>query len=217
MTTDLIAQIFSSHLSVGILAGFAAGFIVSELLPRGRRYKRKRASAFQRQAVRPVSPSPANSVGDAGQQLMIVLSSAFAARPILNRSEMKLYLRVRKLVSELNPGWTVMAQAPLGEMLRCEADDAFRCINSKRVDLLLVDEEFMPAHAIEYQGKGHHQSDAAARDAVKREALRRAGVGYHEVVGGQTTPADLRRLLETIVPPARAETLAAASDPATKV
>lgn len=39
----------------------------------------------------------------------------------------------------------------------------------------------------------------AARDAVKKEALRRAGIGYHEVVAGHTTPADLRRLIEKLV------------------
>lgn len=45
---------------------------------------------------------------------------------------------------------------------------------------------------IEYQGEGHHQSAAAARDAVKKEALRRAGVGYIEVTP-QHTAADLAR------------------------
>jgi hypothetical protein len=34
---------------------------------------------------------------------------------------------------------------------------------------------------------------------VKREALRRAGIGYHEVVAGHTTPSDLRRLVERLV------------------
>ena len=55
-------------------------------------------------------------------------------------------------------------------------------------------------HAIEYQGSGHHQSSAAARDAVKKEALRKAGIGYHEVVAGQTTAGELRRLVEKLVP-----------------
>ena len=39
---------------------------------------------------------------------------------------------------------------------------------------------------------------AAARDAVKREALRRAGVGYGEAVAGDT-PAELRRVVEWLV------------------
>jgi hypothetical protein len=45
----------------------------------------------------------------------------------------------------------------------------------------------------------HHQGTAAARDAVKKEALRRAGSGYYEVVAGQTTPSELRRLVEKLV------------------
>jgi hypothetical protein len=65
--------------------------------------------------------------------------------------------------------------------------------------MLLIDEHCHPRHAIEYQGGAHHQGSAAARDAVKKEALRRAGVGYHEVVAGQTTPSELRQLIERLV------------------
>ena len=92
-----------------------------------------------------------------------------------------------------------MAQVSLGEILRSKDADAYRCINSKRVDLLLVDGDCQPRHAIEYQGGAHHQGTAAARDAVKREALRRAGIGYHEVTAGQTTPTELRRLVEKLM------------------
>ena len=35
---------------------------------------------------------------------------------------------------------------------------------------------------------------------MKKEALRRAGIGYHEVVVGVTTPAELKRLVERLVP-----------------
>ena len=78
--------------------------------------------------------------------------------------------------------------------------DAYGCINSKRADRLLVDADCRARHAIEYQGTGHHQGSAAARDAVKKEALRKAGIGYHEVVAGQTTPKKLRLLVERLVP-----------------
>lgn len=44
--------------------------------------------------------------------------------------------------------------------------------------------------------KGAHAT--AARDAVKKEALRRAGIGYVEVVPGDT-PAELRRVVERLV------------------
>lgn len=62
-----------------------------------------------------------------------------------------------------------------------------------------MDENCRVVHAIEYQGTGHHQGTAAARDAVKREALRRAGIGCHEVVAGHTTPSELRALVEKLV------------------
>ena len=64
-----------------------------------------------------------------------------------------------------------------------------------------MDESARVVHALEYQGGGHHHGDcAAARDAVKKEALRKAGIGYHEVVAGQTTPSELRALVEKLVP-----------------
>jgi hypothetical protein len=104
------------------------------------------------------------------------------------------------MVIEMRPGWQVMAQVSLGEILRCEDKDAYLCINSKRVDLLIVDADCRPVHAIEYQGGGHYKGAhaTAARDAVKKEALRRAGIGYVEVIQGDT-PAELRREVERLV------------------
>jgi len=40
----------------------------------------------------------------------------------------------------------------------------------------------------------------AARDAVKKEALRKAGIGCHEIVADHTTPSELRALVEKLVP-----------------
>ena len=103
------------------------------------------------------------------------------------------------MVIACNPSWQVMAQVSLGEVLRSKDRAAYRCINSKRVDLLLMDGDCQPRHAIEYQGGAHYRGTAAARDAVKKEALRRAGIGYYEIVAGQTTPDDLRRLVDKLV------------------
>jgi hypothetical protein len=63
-----------------------------------------------------------------------------------------------------------------------------------------VDDECRPLHAIEYQGGAHFKGAhaTAARDADKKEALRRAGIGYVEVVAGDT-PAELRRVVERLV------------------
>jgi Protein of unknown function (DUF2726) len=136
---------------------------------------------------------------DAADQLRTVMGASFSVQALLNRSEARLFAELDPLVLARNPTWQVMAQVSLGEILRTPDRDAYACINSKRVDLLLVDGDCNPRHAIEYQGTGHHQGTAAARDAVKKEALRRAGIGYHEVIAGETTPSDLRRLVERLV------------------
>ncbi|QLC26962.1 DUF2726 domain-containing protein [Parasphingopyxis algicola] len=91
-----------------------------------------------------------------------------------------------------------MGQVSLGEILSSPDDDAYFAINSKRVDLLIVDADCRPLHAVEFQGAGHHTGkSAAARDAVKKEALRRAGIGYVEVVKGDT-PAEVREMVRKL-------------------
>jgi hypothetical protein len=144
---------------------------------------------------------PSQKLPDAADQLRTVMKADFKAQPLLNKSEARLFKAMDKMVLELAPpGWQVMAQVSLGEILRCEDKDAYACINAKRVDLLIVDADCEPIHAIEYQGGAHFKGAhaTAARDAVKKEALRRAGIGYVEVVAGDT-PAELRRLVERLV------------------
>ena len=153
----------------------------------------------KRDKVLPFQP-PREKLPDAADQLRTVMKADFKAQPLLNKSEARLFKALDKMVIEMRPGWQVMAQVSLGEILRCEDKDAYLCINSKRVDLLIVDDECKPIHAIEYQGGGHFKGAhaTAARDAVKKEALRRAGIGYVEVVAGDT-PAELRRVVERLV------------------
>jgi hypothetical protein len=142
---------------------------------------------------------------DAADQLRTVMAAEFTLQPLLNKAEARLFRELDQMVLGRNPGWQVMAQVCVGEILRSKDAKAYGCINSKRVDLVLMDEDCQARHAIEYQGNGHHLTDnaAAARDAVKKEALRKAGIGYHEVVAGATTPSELRRLVEKLVPEVR--------------
>jgi hypothetical protein len=146
------------------------------------------------------APVPAPTrVTDAADQLRIVMAADFASQPLLNRGEARVFRELDLMVLAVNPSWQVMAQVSLGEVLSTNDKQAYGCINSKRVDLLLVDGHCRPRHVVEYQGAGHHQGAAAARDAVKKEALRRAGIGYHEVIAGHTTPSELRRLVDRLV------------------
>ena len=146
----------------------------------------------------PVETTKAN--GSATDQLATVMAADFSARSLLNQPEHTLFKALDAAVIARNPGWQVMAQVSLGEFLSSRDTAAYGCVNSKRVDFALMDPDARVIHAIEYQGSGHHQGTAAARDAVKKEALHKAGIGYHEVVAGHTTPSELRRLVEKLVP-----------------
>jgi hypothetical protein len=141
-----------------------------------------------------------DKVPDAPDQLRTVMKAEFKPQPLLNKSEARLFRAMDKIVLELRPDWQVMAQVSLGEILRTDDKNAYSCVNSKRVDLLIVDGDCKPFHAFEYQGGGHFKGAhaTAARDVVKKEALRRAGIGYTEVVPGDT-PVELRRLIEKLL------------------
>ena len=183
---------FAAILGIGALIGLAVGGVANEM--RRRAWRKRNAGRGNNWRA----PFRGGAI-DAADQLRIVMGANFTARPLLNRGEARVFKELDRIVISCNPRWQVMAQVSLGEVLRSSDRQAFGCINSKRVDLLLVDEECRPRHAIEYQGNGHYQSSAAARDAVKKEALRRAGITYHEVVAGHTTPQELRRLVERLV------------------
>jgi hypothetical protein len=193
-------------LLIGVVAGMTMEQFRSKLRRAAWRERNRsrwdwepRTRGMLKAAWGPRSDSPPPRQPDAADQLRIVMSANFTIQPLLNKGEARVLKELERSVDNCNPRWQVMAQVSLGEILRSGDVTAYACINSKRVDLLLVDDDCLPRHAIEYQGRGHHQGTAAARDAVKKEALRRAGIGYHEVVAGQTTPSELRRLVEKLV------------------
>lgn len=144
----------------------------------------------------PVSPGSVRPPSDAADQLRAVMAAQYSARPLLNNPERRLLAIIDKALDECSPGWRAMGQVALGEVLWSDDKDAYWAINAKRVDLLIVDADCKPVLAVEFQGTGHHLSqETAARDAAKKEALRRAGIGYAEVVSGDT-PADVRDMIK---------------------
>ena len=193
---------------LGILAFiFALQLLEAKFSPKRRRRWRRtpRWDDSRRGSVYPLRPRHDALPGratDPADQLRTVMKADFKPQALLNKSEARLFKVLDKMVIEMAPpGWQVMAQVSLGEILRCDDKEAYWCVNAKRVDLLIVDADCNPLHAIEYQGGGHFKGahTTAARDAVKKEALRRAGLGYDEVVAGNHTPAELRRVVEKLV------------------
>ncbi|HEX6118479.1 MAG TPA: hypothetical protein VFZ03_03445 [Dongiaceae bacterium] len=84
----------------------------------------------------PKSDPAARKQFDAADQLRIVMGADFMIQPLLNKSEARVFKELDRMVIGCNPGWQVMAQVSLGEILRSKDADAYGCINSKRVDLL---------------------------------------------------------------------------------
>jgi len=210
MPPEIVALVGKPHLLAAVLAvGAFFGMSVERFASRIRlqAWRGSKRSRWNKRRKAQVTVGPWLANGDiskprppdAADQLRIVMGADFTIQPLLNKSEARVFRELDRIVIGCNPGWQVMAQVSLGEILRSKDAEAYRCINPKRVDLLLVDEDCRPRHAVEYQGGAHHQGTAAARDAVKKEALRRAGIGYHEVVAGHTTPVELRRLIEKLV------------------
>lgn len=159
---------------------------------------RKARGKGETRKVAPTKDTPASTTDTAAEQLKRVMTASFKARPLLNKPERRLLGVIDQALAEHSPGWRAMGQVSLGEILWSEDKDAFWAINAKRVDLLIVDADCRPLHAVEFQGTGHHSSDeTAARDAVKKEALRRAGIGYVEVVSGDT-PTKVRKIIKEI-------------------
>ena len=210
MLADLFALSDKPLLFIAVLAAGAVLGIGAERLVEGQKRAERRAYWAGRNTgkrggkVVPLKKDglaeAAKANGSATDQLATVMAADFSARSLLNQPEHTLFKALDAAVIARNPSWQVMAQVSLGEFLSSPEKDAYWAVNSKRVDFALMDPEARVVHAIEYQGSGHHQGTAAARDAVKKEALRKAGIGYHEVVAGHTTAGELRRLVEKLVP-----------------
>lgn len=197
MIETIFSKVFDSQLILLAIV-LVVVFFVTEWSKAGRKRGRRRGNGRNLKVVRKQGDDP--SLASAADQLRTVMGADFNSRALLNKPEALVFKALDMAVVERNSGWQVMAQVSLGEFLSSPDRRAFGCINSKRVDFALMNADCRVVHALEYQGKGHHQGNAAARDAVKKEALRKAGIGYHEIIAGHTTPSELRALVEKLVP-----------------
>jgi len=141
----------------------------------------------------PIKMGP-TAVTDPAEQLRLVMGASFRKRRLLSWSEAQVFYAAERATNAADLKWRVMAQVSLGEVLASSDARAYSAINSKRVDLLIVSRYGDPIAAIEYQGHGHYQGTAAARDAVKKEALRKAEVRYIEVTPESGTEAMVREI-----------------------
>lgn len=142
------------------------------------------------------------------QVLRVIRRAPVRAVPVLNQSERAVHRALADIVRQ-SGSHTLLAQVSMGEFLRLDRkgmprskwQTVFNAFNSKRVDFLIVDDDWLACCAIEYQGSGHYQGDARARDAVKRAVCEQAHVPVMEVAKTGLTAGqrrDLQDLLGTI-------------------
>lgn len=132
-------------------------------------------------------------------QMDAIAQVGFEKTRLMNKGEFAVFITLEQTAQQLGRGLRVMAQVNLGEILRpdpaaskTQRDEAFASINSKRVDFLVINRTGEAALAVEVQGSGHHLGKTAfIRDAVKREALRRAGIPLLEVDPASMRPEDI--------------------------
>jgi hypothetical protein len=169
--------------SVVLIALVACGILIVLLreFRSGSSFSRYRWRRSYRRTHQSQRSSSTPDLQDVGQQLRAVMGASFQKQRLLNGSEYRVFKIIEADIAAESRGYRVFAQTNLGEVLSSPNDDAFRSINSKRVDILIVDQGGWPVVAIEHQGAGHYQGTAAARDAIKKEALRKAGIRYVEV------------------------------------
>ena len=158
----------------------ALGGVMSRLRP-SRQSRRKKEPELARRGP----PSSARQADPMAQMGKV----EWSVKKLMNPAEFRTFRQLELLVAQAGGGQRLFSQVSMGEFLsvnprsadRSARTSAFNRINSKRVDYLIIDQAGFPVAALEYQGSGHYQADAVARDNIKREAFRLAGVPFVEV------------------------------------
>jgi hypothetical protein len=187
-------------IAIAIFCAFFAGNVFSSTQRRwrGRKAAKSKSMPWRPQSShRPQREPLQTPITDAAEQLRLVMQASFDKKRLMSKDEARVFMLIERAVKTRDLSWRVMAQVSLGEIIRSTNPKAHAAINSKRVDILLISRDGVPLAAVEYQGSGHYLGTAAARDAVKREALRRAGVAFIEIDPSHE-PADIDREVQRL-------------------
>jgi hypothetical protein len=142
--------------------------------------------------------TPFLDLSDHGDQLKAVEAAILKPKKPVNSEASRVLIQLEHITRQ-RPArrYRIFAEMSLGAFVATEGPRdrkeighlAWRAISAKRLDFLIIDGRGYPAVAIEYHGTGHHQEggQAAARDAVKRRALEKAGIELVEIQANYDT------------------------------
>ncbi len=123
-----------------------------------------------------------------------VVMANLKSKPLLNEEEKKVFKMVFGFLERWNAnlknpsesrGLILLSQVSLGEFIGPEKNEedwsyedknAWFALQGRRVDFLIIDQNFHPILAIEHQGSGHFQGDWKERDKLKQSVYRYAGI-----------------------------------------
>jgi hypothetical protein len=121
-------------------------------------------------------------------QLIAVERTSFKVKKPVNAEASRVLKIIENTISLRHSfRYRVFPEISLGAFLATEPggelnDEAWRSINPKRADFLIVDPYGHPVFVLEYHGTGHHLGENSDdRFSVKRKALEKAGVELVEV------------------------------------
>lgn len=139
--------------------------------------------------------APAKVEGN--RELRLVNDARFVQRRLLSDNLEQVIIALDRMIGELELDWRVLARVELTEIIDVSDADTRAAISGQCVDLLIVSGTLMPLAAVEYQALGQIREDNVIRAAIKREALRRADIGYIEV-RADTSPEALFRMVQRL-------------------
>lgn len=176
---------------LAVVFGVAAGFLLERLRVRIDEAEQRKvdmslpAISFGGHRL-PALPQP-----DAVEKLRNVSDARFLTKKLLSDNEAIVLGEIEAIITEFGQPWRVLAQISLSQILASADAEAVSAIDGQKAALLIVNADRSPLAVVEYQPLGQVRSEDAVHDAIKREALRRAGVAYIEVRSGDM-PGDLR-------------------------
>ena len=174
--------LFPALFFLGILAALGA------LIPT----RRRRSGSSNRAKRTRNGGAPYLDLSDHGDQLKAVEAAILKPKKPVNSEASRVLIQLEQITRQRpERRYRVFAEISLGAFVATEGPRdrkeigqlAWRAISAKRLDFLIIDGRGFPAVAVEYHGTGHHQEggQAAARDAVKRRALEKAGIEFVEI------------------------------------
>ncbi|QQA41251.1 DUF2726 domain-containing protein [Pelagovum pacificum] len=201
-----VEALFASPLThpitlLAIFAGLVAVFLLVFRRPKHSLSRSNVRRSDRRPSLHVVDRKP-STMSTRARYMEAVERAEYVTSPIMNKSEFRLFRSLSEVVSGFGNGHRLFSQVSLSEVIRPKGTDrdAFNAINTRSLDFAVVDGRGHLVIAIEYQGEGHYQNGAFARDAIKREVVRKAGAGWLEIEAGES-PGRAAELLRAKLSP----------------